>query len=166
MPDVSTEVAIATTTLSSAASTITFSTISGSYTDLRIVLTGKAVSGGVIYPAARFNSDTGTNYSNIFLVGSGSSASSARGSNENQIGYSWNGSDSTNPGVYTLDIFSYAASTNKTILATASEDANGSGAVVRSVHLYRSASAITSIELRTTGNNYAIGTTATLYGIL
>ncbi len=74
MPDVSTEVAIATTTLSSAASTITFSTISGSYTDLRVVLTGKAVSGGVIYPAARFNSDTGTNYSNIFLVGIGSSA--------------------------------------------------------------------------------------------
>jgi hypothetical protein len=49
MPDVSTEVAIATTTLGSAASTITFSSISGSYTDLRLVLVGNTASGASDY---------------------------------------------------------------------------------------------------------------------
>jgi hypothetical protein len=155
---------IATTTLSSSASTITFNSIPATYTDLRLVLTAKStIGGGVVYPAFRFNSDTGTNYSNTFLLGNGSTASSLRGSNETQMGISSNGSDSTYFGFYTLDIFGYAGSTNKSILATASEDANGGGTVIRTSHLYRSASAISSILLR--NGTYEIGTTMTLYGI-
>jgi len=155
---------IASTTLGSASATITFSSIPATYTDLRLVLTAKSTSGAVVYPAFRFNSDTGTNYSNVFLVGNGSTASSLRGTNETQIGIASNGSDSTIFGLYTLDIFSYADSTYKTILASESADANGSGTVVRSLHLWRSTSAITSILIR--NGDYEIGTTATLYGIL
>jgi hypothetical protein len=45
-------------------------------------------------------------------------------------------------------------------------DKNGSGAVWQIVGLWRSTSAITSINFfSSTGNNFAIGTTATLYGI-
>ena len=156
---------IASTTLGSASATITFSSIAATYTDLRLVLIAKSTSaGGVVYPAFRFNSDTGTNYSNTFLIGNGSTTSSLRGINETQMGIASNGSDSTTPGLYTLDIFSYAGSNYKTILASENADANGSGTVVRSVHLWRSTSAITSILIR--NGDYEIGTTATLYGIL
>ena len=156
---------IATTTLGSSAATITFNSIPSTYTDLRVVLIGTAVSGGTIYPAARFNSDTGLNYSQTFLYGNGSSAASVRSTMEDRIGFSWNGSSNTIPGLYTLDIFSYSGSTNKTILTTASEDANGSGTVLRTVHLWRDTSSITTIQFLSNGNNYNTGTTATLFGI-
>jgi hypothetical protein len=65
----------------------------------------------------------------------------------------------------TLDIFSYAGSTFKTTLYTASGDKNGSGAVERGVALYRSTSAINRVDLFGWTGNLATGTTATLYGI-
>jgi hypothetical protein len=68
----------------------------------------------------------------------------------------------------TIDLFSYAGSTNKTILTTTSTDKNGSGGVGRIVSLWRSTSAITGITITDGGAGFgwASGTTATLYGIL
>ena len=163
MPDVSTEVAIATTTLGSAASTITFSSISGSYTDLRLVLT--CTGSGTIYPNATLNNDTSALYSWTYLQGNGSTAGTGRGTGNNSVSITFDGT-STTPDFITMDIFSYAGSTFKTILTSESIDKNGSGYVVRGVNLYRSTTAITRIDLNGGGNNFAIGTTATLYGIL
>lgn len=154
---------IATTTLGSAAATITFSSIPGTYTDLRVVLVCSSASGS-IFPKARLNNDTTALYSHIFLQGNGSTATTAAQTGQSLVAMASNGV-STQPGLYTLDIFSYAGSTNKTILVTGQEDANGSGVVSRFVNLYRSTSAITQVDLYTGGNNFAIGTTATLYGI-
>lgn len=165
MPDTSTEVAIATTTLSSAGS-ITFTSIPATYTDLRIVLVSKSVDLGVNVNF-RFNGDSGTNYSYTYIRGDGSSASSYRQTDRSQ-GYFSDNSDNSNFNLGTLDIFSYAGSTYKTVLATYADDRNGSGYVFSTVNLWRSTSAITSILLQP-GNistNFAIGTTATLYGIL
>ncbi len=53
---------LATTTLGSAASSVTFSSISGSYTDLVVVFSGTA-GGGNSNLILTFNSDTGSNYS-------------------------------------------------------------------------------------------------------
>jgi hypothetical protein len=153
---------IATTTLGSAASSITFSSIASTWTDLRVVLT--CTGSGTIYPNAILNNDTSSLYSMTFLYGDGSSAGSYRGTNNTSIAMVQNGT-STIPAFYTLDIFSYAGSTYKTILGTASEDQNGSGAVSRIVNLYRSTSAITRLDLRGGGNNFATGTTATIWGI-
>jgi hypothetical protein len=66
----------------------------------------------------------------------------------------------------TYDIFSYAGSTFKTLLMTTSGDQNGSGWVERIVGLYRSTSAITSISIDASASTFAVGSTATLYGIL
>jgi hypothetical protein len=66
----------------------------------------------------------------------------------------------------TADLFSYAGSTFKTVLATNSQDYNGSGNVGRTVALWRSTSAISTILLYTNAGNFNAGTTATLYGIL
>ena len=168
MPDTSTEIAIATTTLGSAASTITFSSIPSTYTDLRLVLTGYNATTGNAW-AMQYNADTATNYSFTQLNGSGTAAGSGRTTTTARIyigDINLNNSNSV-PGLATIDIFSYAGSTNKTALSTFSGDLNGSGNVFTYVSLWRSTSAINSIKLfNDAGANFAAGTTATLYGIL
>lgn len=154
---------IATTTLGSAAASITFSSILATYTDLRVVLVSQATSqdNSVI----QFNNDTGTTYSWTQLYGDGANASSASNTGDTKILL---GVYATSPrwGLSTADVFSYAGSTFKTVLATASSDENGSGIIRRVVGLWRSTSAITSIKLLNGGGaNFATGTTATLYGI-
>lgn len=165
MPDTSTEVAIATTTLGSAATSIDFTSISSAYTDLRLVLVGSTVSTTLIN--VRFNSVSTTTYSGTMLVGSGTAASSERQNTVNRIvmpitSETWG----TGIKTFSLDIFSYTSSTNKTALSTFSGDTNGSGYVIRGVHLWRNTAAITSINLIGATANWAAGTTATLYGIL
>jgi hypothetical protein len=165
MPDTSTEVAIATTTLGSTAANITFSSIPSTYTDFRVVLVGKGAanaSGNVF--EFRINGDTGTNYSRTLLKGDGASASSARTTSATNISFN---TDKKLDSMYmvTVDALSYAGSTNKTFLMEWSGDYNGEGNVIRSVGLWRSTSAITSIAFATNGN-FVAGDTATLYGIL
>ena len=158
---------IATNTLGSAAASITFSSISSAYTDLRVTFVAQG-SGGQRFVGFQFNSDTGTNYSYTNINGDGSAAASIRGTSTNQIPIGENtGSTTTQFSFYTIDIFSYADSTYKTALATNAADQNGSGEVGYEVGLWRNTAAITSIRLFSVGGgNFAIGTTATLYGIL
>jgi hypothetical protein len=155
---------IATTTLGSASSTIDFTSIGSGYTDLRLVLTGKAVSSasGIF----RFNSDSATNYSYTILYGDGTSAASGRQTSQNAIGTNYGSGLSTTPFLITIDIFSYAGSTFKTSLVSVQNDQNGSGEVNRIVGLWRSTSAITAVNLLTGSGQYDTGTIATIYGIL
>lgn len=156
---------IATTTLASAANSITFSSITSAYTDLRLVLVATAATAD--FARLQINADTATNYSITNLYGEGASAVSNRQSTQAFNSITPNDQISTTiPTMITADFFSYAGSTNKTILYTNSSDRNGSGSVSRSVGLYRSTSAISSIKVYLATNNFAIGTTATLYGIL
>jgi len=156
---------IATTTLSTTAANITFSSISSAYTDLRVVLTGTATA--AMTPRIRFNSDTATNYSYTTIHGDGTSALSARGTSTSFISGTYNTSwSSTLPAMLTIDVFSYAGSTHKTCLNTVSIDQNGSGSVERIVGLWRSTAAITTLQVYASTSTFASGTTATLYGIL
>lgn len=165
MTATSTEVAIATTTLGSAASSITFNSIGSTYTDLRLVLLNVSASGNnVVY--VRLNSDSGSNYSYTSIYGDGSSATSTRATSQTQWDQVSSGSNASYPQLWTLDIFSYAGSTYKTALATSSNDRNGSGYTERTVYLWRNTAAITSLVLTSQVNNFGVGTTATLYGIL
>ena len=154
---------IATTTLSSAAASISFSSISSAYTDLRLVMTYTCSTSSYAY--VRINSDTGTNYSRTQISGDGSTATSIRGTSQDKM-VPPVGATTTTPVMYTADFFSYAGSTNKTSLWTGSSDFNGSGTVGRQVYLWRSTSAISSLQITSNAGNFEIGTTATLYGIL
>ncbi len=154
---------IATTTLSSTASSITFNSIAASWTDLRITFTGKSTGGANL--RIQLNSDTGTNYSKTNLYGRGASAASARSTNFGPIYLTDDGVTST-PHFYAVDLFSYTGSTYKIFLWESSEDNNGSGSVVRGVGLWRNTAAVTSVSLYDSGNTFDSGTTATLYGIL
>jgi hypothetical protein len=159
---------IATTTLGSAASTITFSSIPGTYTDLKLVILPIYSTAGrsILW---QVNNDTGSNYSFTSVYGDGGSTGSYRVSNSTywfpfQTVLS---SSTTIPNLHILDIFSYAGSTNKTALEEISGDLNSTGGVLRSVNLWRSTAAITSIKATASASaTFSTGTTATLYGIL
>ena len=153
---------IATQTLSSAASSITFSSIAASWTDLRLVLV--ATSTAANDAQIQFNTDTATNYSYTSLRGNGTAAASSSQNTVANISWTLAGQIDSTPHFYTGDIFSYAGSTYKSILMSSQEDDNGSGIVGRTVGLWRNTAVITSIRLFT-GVNFLAGTTATLYGI-
>ena len=165
---------IASQTLGSAASSITFSSIAASWTDLRLILTGKCDYTSQAYGTIliNFNGDTGSNYSYTWIYGNGTAASSSSATNltGGRLYFGADVSSSTWSTLATVDIFSYAGSTYKTFLHTHSNDANGgAGAGINvggRVLLWRSTSAITSLVLSNLSfTNFASGTTANLYGI-
>lgn len=159
---------ISTTTLGTANATITFSSIPSTYTDLRIIFNAKLTATGSTTTSSnvRFNSDTGTNYSYTYVYADGISPGSARASNTTSAYLIETPNVASIWGLTTIDIFSYAGSTYKTALATCSADQNGSGILTRNVALWRSTSAINSVSLIASSSTWAVGTTATLYGIL
>lgn len=152
---------IATNTLGSA-STITFSSIPSTYTDLILIVAGFASADGQI--SLRFNGAT-TNYSSTSLTADGTTAGSTRqtATTYMQLGYYDRFNTSTQSNAI-CHIFNYANTTTyKTVLARMNNTSYGVGA---SVGLWRATPvAITSVEASAAGNNFAIGTTATLYGI-
>jgi len=157
---------IATQTLASAAASITFSSIPATYTDLRFTLLINTTTTGSEGIRLQYNNDTGTNYSDTYLSGTGSSAVSGRDTSASYIILHYAGTSTTIPTFYFGDVFSYAGSTFKTALTGSSEDKNGSGNVTRNVGLWRSTSAITTLKLGNAGGgDFNAGTTATLYGI-
>lgn len=157
---------LATTTLGSAASSITFSSIPSTYTDLRVVLSNNPTASTGQNVVLTFNNDTATNYSTTLIRGNGSVAVSSALTNRANMSLDNNGTSTTYPNLYELDIFSYAGSTYKTALVSNSSDFNGSGEVTKIVGLWRSTSAINRIDFKyATGSNFSTGTTATIYGI-
>ena len=158
---------IATQTLASAASSITFSSIAASWTDLRLVIIGTAAAAN--YVTLNINSDTGANYSQTVLYGTGTGAYSLSSTGDTFMWPNTLGWSTTIPQLITFDLFSYAGSTYKTALVTASGERNLGNAnqqVSSSVSLWLSTSAITAVSIGAQGANISIGTTATLYGIL
>ena len=154
---------IATTTVSTATNTVTFSSISSSYTDLIIVTNVKSTSTENM--SMRFNSDTGSNYSRTVLTGNGSSASSDRQTSATSIGTDYNGYfDCSNFNqAKIIQIMNYSNSTTyKTCLIRSNRAQSGTDAIVG---LWRSSSAITSVTLGANSLNFATGSTFTLYGI-
>ena len=77
-----TYVALDKITVGTATTSVTFSSIPSSYTDLVLVFnTSPAVTAGVDI-LMTFNSDTASNYSRTYVLGNGSSAVSGRDSNQ------------------------------------------------------------------------------------
>jgi hypothetical protein len=148
---------IATTTLSTATQSVTFTSISGSFTDLVLVAQGLASS--ETNWEIQFNSDTGSNYSSTYLYGTGSVAASGRQSNVANIASTRVDTNS----VFIAHINNYSNTTTyKTLLGRTS---NAGIIVYQTVGLWRSTSAITSIKVNSQNVNFNSGSTFTLYGI-
>ena len=158
----STYTPIATTTLGSAAAGITFSSISGSYTDLYLVISG-AIATADNEIRIRFNSDTGSNYSTTNLLGYTGGVVSQRGSNATYSQIAPSG-DNTSPAVYRINLNNYSNTTTfKTVLTRS--DMPSTSYVAANVGLWRSTAAISTIYVFPNGQNWNTGTMATLYGI-
>jgi hypothetical protein len=155
---------ISSQTVGTAVATITFSSISQTYTDLVLVMTGTTSSTGASF-FMRFNSDTTSLYSDTYLVGNGTSASSGRDSASTSIRVSQNATGGTLnvQRVNILQIFNYSnTSVFKTILARGNADLE----VGLNAGLYRSTNAITAFDLfNGSSATFGVGTTFTLYGI-
>jgi len=155
-----TYVPLATTTATGGETTISFTSISGFYTDL--VLVSSLIATTPYEMFLQFNTDTGTNYSTIYMEGNGTAASSGRSTTSPNILVSFN--STTNPTPVTINIQNYAnTTTNKTVLARSSA---ASASVLSYVGMWRNTAAITSIQLKLTGGrSFSAGATFSLYGI-
>lgn len=156
---------LATTTLGSAAASITFSSISQNYTDLVIVLAGNSDTGNMVGSIIRVGNgsvDGNGNYSMTELYGDGSSAQSYRESNKTN----WNIILTTSGTSTTMSILHLMNYSNTTTYKTVLSRGNTPSVALRqAVGLWRSTSAINIITIAPSANNWATGTTATLYGI-
>ena len=154
---------IATTTLSSAAASVTFSSISGSYTDL--VLVCDPLSALVDNIVIQYNGDTATNYSWTTIGGNGTTVSSVRGSNDSIPYVQYESGVSTTRSNVIINVMNYSNTTTyKTAICRGNNTSYGTDSTVV---LWRSTSAITSILLKQRGsNNFSSGSMFTLYGIL
>lgn len=155
---------IATTTTSGSANTVSFTSISGSFTDIVIIANyAQAANGGV---AVRVNNDsTSTLYSMTRLSGNGSAAASSQRTGQNQ----WFMPEAlTVPtAINANSIFhfmNYAnTTTNKTILQRDNAAASGTVAVVG---LWRNTNAINRIDfICLSSDTFVNNSTFTLYGI-
>lgn len=159
---------ISTVTVGSGgASTITFSSIPGTYKHLQV----RALAKGATSDATgsfTFNSDTAANYSWHIVGGQGTltySTGSASASSMKAFGYN-RGLGGTGDVVFVIDILDYA-NTNKykTIRSLWGVDSNGSGEVALVSGNWRSTSAVTSMVFTPSGGTFSQYTHFALYGI-
>jgi len=158
-----TYVALATNTLSSATASVTFSSISGAYTDLVLIINPQSASGTASVDL-QFNGDTATNYSLTYLYGDGTSAASGRAANNSVAN---GGSAVATANIFcinTVQIMNYSNTTTYKSLLTRAN--NTAGNVLTSVSMWRNTAAITSISIKlSTAVNFTSGSTFSLYGI-
>lgn len=152
---------IATQTLGSATTSVTFSSIPSTYTDIVAVLNTKTASNVSTY--MNFNGDTAGNYSFTRIYGNGSSAVSDRvGTNMTGIDIQYVGSGDGN--ITIVNIMNYANTTTYKSSLTRWNTQGSTGYVGANVNLWRSTAAISSIVF-SNSVNFSIGSTFTLYGI-
>lgn len=160
MPSTYEKIAAYTVSGSSTAS-YTFSSIPATYTDLVVVTNSSQTSGQIYF---RLNGDTGSNYSYTALEGNGTSGSSYRLTNRTLVYISYSGETFNSiqmNGI--LNFQDYANTTTNKSFFWRSNDASLQTAAFTG--LWRSTSAINSITLSSSVDNFIAGSTFTLYGI-
>jgi hypothetical protein len=167
MPDTFT--LIASSTLGSAASNITFSSIPSTYTDLVIKFSGRA-SASLDIVGIQFNAST-SGYTFRTLRGSGAAAASFTQTSFAPIGeFGLSGYISNDTSTFCnheIYIPNYAGSTNKSFSIDGVQEANATTAYsTLTANLWSNTAAITSIKIYCTlGANIETNSTAYLYGV-
>lgn len=163
-----TYIPLATITLASAAATVTFSNIPGTYRDLILEFNHRVDTAATSADSfMRFNGDTGSNYSHVFISGNGSTTSSAAGT---RTYLETNIDDPSNFTRNQTQIFDYAQ-TNKHKSGLMKEGVPNYALFYRTFR-WASTSAITSISFTAadrlgsgTPDNFSAGSVFSIYGI-
>lgn len=156
---------IATQSITGSPTSVTFSSIPSTYTDLIVVINGARSATNDI--GVRLNGDTGNNYSRTILYSTGSAVGSVTGAGANQGQADYYGTVDTTLGssVQILNFMNYANTTAyKSFLVRSN---NASLGVDGLVNLWSSNAAINSIEFRpySGSQTWNTGSQFTLYGI-
>lgn len=154
---------INSTTLTTATASVSFSSIPGTYTDL-VLVANYGITTDYYAPRIRFNSDTGSNYSDTIISGNGSTASSERHTNATSIVISSTGVlSNTLNNITIMNLNDYSNTTTyKTLTGRNSAAANEASS---GVGLWRNTNAINSITIFLGSGNLYSGSTFKLYGI-
>ena len=164
---------ISSSVLASTASSVTFSSIPATYTDLVFRISARSTLGagevGTYYMV--LNGDEGavnTYYSRTVLTGNGSTATSTRAADQAPwiwgSGITANGATSNTFSNIEYYIPNYAGSTAKVLSGLEASENNATTAYINArAGLYRGTTAITSIQFKQT--TFAIGSSFYLYGI-
>lgn len=154
---------IETTTLASSASSVSFSSITQEYRDLVLVMDCKVTGNAV--GRVRFNSDTGSNYSFVQMIGNGSIATS----NSNTLDYGLVSSstmDTASELLTLIQIMDYSATDkHKSYLTRQNLSGTGTVGAYAVANRWANTAALTNMEVYTSANNFATGSTFSLYGI-
>ena len=152
---------ISTTTLGTATATISFSSIPQTYTDLRVVFSGKADNISSLY--VRLNNDATTaNYLGYNMY---SQSTTPTASFDANLGSISSGAMALSINSSVIDIFKYTTTTYYRPLLIRSSNAYAYLNERRASAFWLSTSAVTTVTLGTTVGSLAVGTMATLYGI-
>ena len=157
---------ISTVTVSTAVSSISFSSIPATYKHLQIRMT-TLQDQSVRNVELQINSDTATNYAWHELYGDGSAASSGAGTSQTFIKTGFTNSPSASyTGAAVVNILDYA-NTNKykTVRTLTGSDSNGGGFVLLRSGLWQNTNAITSLTFSAQLSNFNQYTQFALYGI-
>ena len=160
----STYTPIATSTITSSSSAITFSSVPQTYTDLVVVINSKFTQTSGRFISLQYNSDTGANYTSVYLLGqsSGTATAYATGNSSARIG---NGSASSASGSCVASIFDY---TNATTYKTSSGRTGSNEFAITYMATWKSTAAISTVTVTcdtASSNAFATGSTFSLYGI-
>jgi hypothetical protein len=167
-----TYVNIASQTLSTAAASVTFSSIPSTYTDLVLKASVRDDTSGTSEALARFwklSGDTGTTMSQTDLLGSGSAVSSTRRTSQDDSLFVIDRSGATSNTFSNTEIYipSYTVSQNKPISIFSVDESNTTAAYMRvQALLWRNTGALSSFVIQAySGTNFVSGSSFYLYGI-
>jgi hypothetical protein len=167
----STYTLISSNVLSSSAASVTFSAIPSTYTDLVVRLSVRGDQSSAISDfTLRFNSDSGSNYSETRLLGfNGTNVLSDRLSSQTNIqNITVNGSTSTASTFSNGEIYlpNYTSTTSKpiSVFDVVENNSATSNQVLADAALYRNSTAISSMTFTANGN-FVSGSSFYLYGI-
>lgn len=159
--------AIASVNLSYSSADIIFSNIPPSYTDLVAIIFGRSDDASASWRDTRIqiNSDSGANYSRTSLWGNGSTAASPRNSNEFSFYVASISAGQSSSGTFGSGICHFNSYSNTNIFKTMLFSGSRGDSVWRTVNLWRSTSAISSLRFFPNVGNFIAGTSISLYGI-
>ena len=158
---------IQTLTANGSSASLTFTSIPQTYTDLIMIINATQSAGPNqgVFRVGNGSVDTGSNYSDTYMYGNGSSANSGRNTNNTLMLADYLAAPGTS-GDWNISIHHFMnysnTTTYKTVLHRAGKATNGTDAIVS---LWRSTAAINTIQFYVTGGVLSSGSTATLYGI-
>jgi len=152
---------IATQTLGSTASQVTFSSIPSTYTDF--VLVSAPIGTGDAQMFIRFNNDSSSSYGYVLMASNGSSVVPYTTGPVVNIGTDYFFSITTSGGITLINVMNYANTTTyKTALIRAN---NATKSTITNVGTWQNTSAINRIDLFATSASFAAGSVFTIYGI-